>query len=124
MHQLASYTYEGCFHKAKSFIPERWLGDPEFAEDERDIVQPFSIGPRDCIGRKYVLNAGPLAATLLTAAYFSLAYIEMRLILSHLLYNFDMELVDQDLDWVGRQKIFGLWEKIPLMMNVKPVSKT
>ena len=33
------------------FAPERWLGDPEFATDNKEASQPFSVGPRSCIGR-------------------------------------------------------------------------
>lgn len=66
----------------------------------------------------------PQRSNLLTENFFSLAYIEMRLILSRLLYSFDMELADPNFDWVGGQKIFGLWEKIPLMMDVKLAPKS
>jgi hypothetical protein len=38
-----------CF---KCFIPERWLGDHNYADDRREASQPFNIGPRACIGRK------------------------------------------------------------------------
>lgn len=34
------------------YHPERFLGDPRFANDRLDALQPFSVGPRDCIGRK------------------------------------------------------------------------
>lgn len=37
-----------------SFIPERWLDDPRFTGDKKEAFQPFSVGPRNCIGRKYV----------------------------------------------------------------------
>ena len=39
------------------FIPERWLDDQRYAGDEREARQPFSIGPRNCIGRKSVLTS-------------------------------------------------------------------
>ncbi|EON99670.1 putative cytochrome p450 protein [Phaeoacremonium minimum UCRPA7] len=48
------------FHNPKLFkdperlIPERWLGDPEFASDRLEAAQPFSVGPRNCIGKKFV----------------------------------------------------------------------
>jgi len=35
-----------------SFVPERWLGDEKYASDQRDSFAPFSLGPRNCIGRK------------------------------------------------------------------------
>jgi cytochrome P450 len=34
-----------------SFIPERWLGDP-LPGDNRKGMQPFSLGPRGCIGKQ------------------------------------------------------------------------
>jgi hypothetical protein len=34
------------------FIPERWLGDPRFANDRREARKPFAFGPRNCIGMK------------------------------------------------------------------------
>lgn len=34
------------------FHPERFMGDPRFAGDRLDALQPFSIGPRNCIGKK------------------------------------------------------------------------
>ena len=40
----------------ESFRPERFLGDATFADDKMDALQPFSYGPRDCIGRKYVFH--------------------------------------------------------------------
>lgn len=46
------------------FIPERWLSDDEKG-NQRDASQPFSLGPRGCIGRH-------------------LSYMELRLILGSL----------------------------------------
>jgi cytochrome P450 len=36
------------------FRPERWLEDRDekYTNDKFDAMQPFSVGPRDCIGRK------------------------------------------------------------------------
>lgn len=44
------------FGRPDDFAPERWLGDQEFKNDRLDAVKPFSIGPRNCIGMKYVLS--------------------------------------------------------------------
>lgn len=52
--------------------------------------------------------------------YPSLAYAEMRLILARILYNFDMELVDKNLDWF-EQKAGVLWRKKPLPVYLTPV---
>ena len=40
------------FPDPDEFIPERWLGDPRYANDRRDILYPFSTGSRNCIGKK------------------------------------------------------------------------
>jgi cytochrome P450 len=69
------------------------MNDPKspFHNDSRAVLQPFSVGPRNCIGR-------------------NLAYNEMRLILARVLWNFDLELCDESRDW-NEQKSFLLWEK-------------
>lgn len=46
------YHSESNFKRPFEFIPERWLDDPEFANDRRDCMQAFSVGARDCIGQK------------------------------------------------------------------------
>jgi cytochrome P450 len=48
----AMYNSEQNFKDPKLFIPERWMGDERFANDERTALQPFSVGPRDCVGKK------------------------------------------------------------------------
>lgn len=50
----------------------------------------------------------------------SLAYAEMRTILARLLFNFDIELVDPEIDWFN-QKVFFLWTKLPLNVYLTPV---
>lgn len=63
----------------------------------------------------------PLAVALLTIVFLahSLAYAEMRLILAKILYNFDMELADKEVDWIGHQA-FVLWYKSPLEVCFTP----
>lgn len=39
------------FRRPYDFLPQRWMGDEEFADDKRKAMQPFSVGPRNCIGR-------------------------------------------------------------------------
>ncbi|KAI5371354.1 hypothetical protein J4E82_009991 [Alternaria postmessia] len=48
------------------FVPERWLGDERYKDDNKRALNPFSFGPRNCLGK-------------------NLAYAEMRLILSKVL---------------------------------------
>jgi cytochrome P450 len=53
----------------------------------------------------------------------SLAYAEMRLIVAKVLFNFDLELVDTTQDWLEGQKVFTLWQKPSLMVQVRPVKR-
>lgn len=84
-------------------MPERWLPqnqDPAspFYNDNRAVLQPFSVGPRNCIGR-------------------NLAYNEMRLILARVMWDFDLELCEESANW-NEQLSYLLWEKSPLMCKL------
>jgi len=50
-----------------------------------------------------------------------MAYHEMRLILTKVLYNFDLELCAGSEGWL-EQPVYTLWDKQPLMVKVKAVS--
>lgn len=50
----------------------------------------------------------------------SMAYHEMRLILTKMLYNFDYELCQESDNW-SDQKTFTIWEKKPLIVKLFPV---
>ncbi len=41
---------EKYFAEPMEFVPERWL-DPD-SQDVKEASQPFSLGPRGCLGRK------------------------------------------------------------------------
>jgi hypothetical protein len=47
----------------------------------------------------------------------------MRLILAKMLFNFDLELVDKESDWMSEQKCFTLWEKGALMVRLRGVQQ-
>ncbi|KAF9894331.1 hypothetical protein FE257_007834 [Aspergillus nanangensis] len=105
VHQSAAYWSPINFHAPDRFVPERWLSegkdDPSspFYRDNRDVLQPFSVGPRNCIGK-------------------NLAYNEMRVVLARVLWNFDLELCPESRDWKD-QKSYLLWEKPPLICRLK-----
>ncbi|KAJ5747974.1 uncharacterized protein N7511_009670 [Penicillium nucicola] len=82
----------------EQFMPERHLGDIRYESDSKLAMQPFSFGPRNCIGR-------------------NLAYVEMRIILARMIFNFDMELEQSEHDWLD-QKCFVLWDKTSLMVKL------
>ncbi|DAA75509.1 TPA_exp: putative Cytochrome P450 monooxygenase [Trichophyton benhamiae CBS 112371] len=94
------------FHSATSFIPERWLPEAStnpkspFYHDQRNAVQPFSVGPRECLGQH-------------------LAWAELRLILARLVWAFDFEAVEgKKLRW-EELRTFLLVEKKPIQVRIK-----
>ena len=52
--QLAAYSSERNFADPDLFVPERWMKNPpaKYVNDNKKVLQPFSVGPRNCIGRK------------------------------------------------------------------------
>lgn len=53
----------------------------------------------------------------------SLAYVEMRVILARIIWNFDLSLAEESQDWLDRQKVYILWDKGPLIVNLTPVAR-
>jgi cytochrome P450 len=114
------------------FVPERWLEDKpaRYNADRNDASQPFSLGPRGCIGRH-------------------LSYMELRLILGQLckltskptsnailmciVWHFDIRRADLDSPdafdiWdptgnLRHVKAFNTWNKPPLMCKLTPVKR-
>lgn len=88
--QFATYHSADNFYLPDEFIPERWLDDERFVNDNKAAFQPFSVGPRNCVGR-------------------NLAYFEMRLVLARVLYNFDLVKLDptsvRNITFTGLRKL-------------------
>ncbi|KAJ5597022.1 hypothetical protein N7450_003480 [Penicillium hetheringtonii] len=96
---LAAYRSPKSWQRPDEFAPERWLGDPEFESDNRQIWAPFSIGPRKCIGM-------------------NLAYLNMRLIVARLIWNFDFEAQPDNID-PHELKEYGVWQgQVPLNVRI------
>ncbi len=98
-----------------------------FANDAKDVLNPFSFGPRNCTGKK--LSGVPLARIskwrYIAAAdgmIGSLAYAEMRLILTRLLWSFDLELMPECNAW-DEQNVFTLVEKGELNVRLTAVKR-
>jgi cytochrome P450 len=89
------------FLRPNEFAPQRWTGDAEFWDDKLKVVQSFSVGPRNCIGR-------------------NLAFFEMKLVLAKFLYSFDLELCEESRDWMEGQKVLFFNQRPPLMVRLKP----
>ncbi|KAI1258581.1 cytochrome P450 [Xylariaceae sp. FL1019] len=99
--QYAANHNAAYFHLPNDFHPERWLGDPNFANDKLETVQPFIMGINVCIGR-------------------GLAWMEMRVILAKMLYNFDWTIEQRDGEAFERAKAWHVWMKNPVQMKLLP----
>lgn len=52
VHHLSVSRSPANFCEHDGFHPGRWLGDERFDSDKKTAAQPFSFGPRNCIGKK------------------------------------------------------------------------
>ncbi|KAE8552784.1 hypothetical protein TMatcc_007829 [Talaromyces marneffei ATCC 18224] len=96
----SAYHAECYFRDADSFSPDRWLDsrDTRFEKDCRGVLQPFSLGLRDCVGR-------------------NLAHAEMRLIAAKIIWSFDIVLEESSNGW-NIQKSYTIWERKPLFVKL------
>ena len=101
--QWATYLSARNFSSPTLFAAERWLPKAPasmHSGDRKDAFQPFSLGAHNCPGR-------------------SLAYLEMRLILARIVWNFDIGPVKgMDLVEWSKQKIYWFWEKQPTCIRI------
>ena len=51
VNHLATYRMPTLWRDAYEFHPERWLGDERYKDDCLDALEPFSVGPRNCLGK-------------------------------------------------------------------------
>lgn len=107
------------FKDPQSFVPERWLPNTGYEDDRKDVFQPFSFGPRNCLGKKYV-GLYPWGKKKTLANIRSLAYHEMRIILANVLWNFDLELCTESDGWVD-QYTYTLWQKPGLFVKARAI---
>ncbi|KAK1759949.1 cytochrome P450 [Echria macrotheca] len=102
---LAMFRDARNFVDPDEFVPERWLDDERDARYEADnhaAFQPFSFGPRNCIGK-------------------NLAYVEMRVIIARLIWKFGLEFADKSQEsWFDNCLGYNLWNKPPLMVKLTP----
>ncbi|KAL2192616.1 cytochrome P450 [Corynascus similis CBS 632.67] len=106
------------FADPDDFRPERWLAageegsDKRFANDRLGASLPFGTGPRVCIGK-------------------NLAYMEMRLVAAHMLWNFDLSIdtrahEKENSVWgldgrMRTMKVYHSMTKPPLWVRLEPV---
>ncbi|KAI0022806.1 cytochrome P450 ClCP1 [Xylariomycetidae sp. FL0641] len=85
------------FKDTETFVPERWLQWNEY--DDYDASVPFSLGPRNCIGK-------------------NLALVELKILLARTIYNFDIAspVGKNGMDWEWKDhKIYMLWKCDPMV---------
>ncbi|KAK8069988.1 hypothetical protein PG994_006604 [Apiospora phragmitis] len=105
IYHYAMYHNAAYFRNPDEFHPERWLGDPEYADDRRELFQPFTIGPRDCLRKM-------------------LAHAEIRMVLATMVLNFDMELAEDKPNLLKEMRAYGVfWSKPDLNLRLKPVKR-
>jgi cytochrome P450 len=77
VNHYSAYRHPSNFQEPNSFLPERWLPETRdahpFNNDNKECMQPFSYGPRNCLGK-------------------NIARAEMRLLFAKLLFTFDWKL--------------------------------
>jgi cytochrome P450 len=102
-HQYTLGHSDRYFADPEEFHPERWLPSTHklysrrYGDDNLDASKPFLIGPRTCLGK-------------------NLAYLEMRIILSKLIFLFEWEALDElgvgkKVDWSRDVRVQFLWSK-------------
>ncbi|KAK4186710.1 cytochrome P450 [Podospora australis] len=114
--QMYAMNYSSTnWHNADTFEPERFLHKfdtegnyPESKDDPNEDVfealQAFNVGPRNCIGR-------------------NLAYVEMRLVLARIIYDFDLALAERSKGWLENLKVYTIWQRVPLYIHLTPVNR-
>ncbi|KAJ6131840.1 hypothetical protein N7471_007055, partial [Penicillium samsonianum] len=96
----SAYRSEVNFSTPDEFIPDRWLGNSRFDGDAKDVFQPFSVGPRSCIGKKF-------------------AYDSIKLVLARTLWRFQMKLdPSSQRSYLADPVSFVSFHQPPLLVNL------
>lgn len=53
----------------------------------------------------------------------SMAYFMIRMIFCKILWHFDVELQPGQENWIKDQKIYGTWQKLPILVKLHPVKR-
>lgn len=80
-----------------AFHPERWLDEGFGVDDVRDAFNPFSLGPRGCLG-------------------INLAWMELRIVVARVVWGLEWEMVGE-VDWEGGNRAWPLWKKPVVRMR-------
>ncbi|KAJ4366147.1 hypothetical protein N0V83_007782 [Neocucurbitaria cava] len=102
----AATKSERNFRDPYVFRPERWLDRENNKTDKLGASNPFSLGPRGCIGR-------------------NLSYMEMRMIIGKLLWHNDVEMYGSNEIWNPKNEyenmvVYNNWIKPGLKLKLTP----
>lgn len=53
--------------------------------------------------------------------YCRIAYMEMRVLMAKMLYNFSFEMADPNEDWASTKKAYSAWNNSGLRLRLKPL---
>jgi cytochrome P450 len=87
-----------------------------------EVLQPFSVGPRNCIGRRLVTlpkQFNPIASGMSRLSITSLAYAEGKLILGRAVWTFDFRKSEKTESWMTDQKGYVTWLRPPMEVFAK-----
>jgi len=89
------------FADPDQYVPDRWLPTPpsKYSKDDLNASQPFSTGPRQCLGK-------------------NLARLMVRTSLAYLVWGFDMALSEKSRDWGNGQKLKQVWLRPGLFVTL------
>lgn len=99
-----AFHSESNFYRPEQFAPERWQTTPpaEFANDNLKVMQGFSVGPRNCIGK-------------------NLALLEMKLVLANLFLNFDIQVMPESGNYVNELEVYCFFKREEFWVKMTPV---
>lgn len=95
---------EANFHCHERFLPDRFLPDnlrpSKYETDRRNVLKPFGLGARGCLGKSVALS-------------------ELRLVLARLVWTFDLDTASgQQVNWLDL-KTYIVVQKKPIQIRIK-----
>lgn len=97
---LSMSTHPRFWTYPNEFRPERWVGDG-FKGDDKRASQPFSLGPRGCLG-------------------VNMAYLELRIAAAKVVWMYDLEMASEIASWHDACVDMGLWKKPEFLVKFHP----
>lgn len=97
--QYAAYRDAANFTSPTEFDPQRWTNPTKYTAHNASIFNPFSVGPRNCIGKQWGLWA-------------------VRALIAQIVLNFNIEPAEAKWKWEEQDSGF-VWTKRDLRLVLK-----